>query len=398
MHTALGPSNAHRFEQCAYSVAPSTEEDTSSVHADLGTAAHGLLELATRIGRPPQRFIGTKMHKEHVADDNMIAAVEHATDWLRGYLARNKKAHFHIEYKVQLSGVYGVKRYEQGTGDLIVDNWPEELVTADYKHGIGHVVEVENNPQHMLYAAGYQHETGRVYKRYRMIVIQPRARHKDGPIREWVCTHEELMAFVEKMRKRVREIERNPNQAKAGTWCTFCKQAKTCRTRSEYILELATLEFSDDEPEPIDPKLLTPSQVAWILQHGPMIKDWYASVLKQALTDALSGHPVPGYKLVLGPSKRSFPEHAHGKVRRALLSEGFELDDFEPRKLIGVPGIEKLFKARKRGAKLPKNVINLIAYSKPSLHLAHKDDRRKEYKRGEEFDDAVTHDDNDEEV
>lgn len=394
LHTKYSPSAAHRWLNCAASLLPAREPaevKPASFYAEEGTAAHALLELCLRLDHAPDKFLGHLVHKEHAVTQEMADAVAHALDWIKSYQAKrqNRRAELHFEYTVPMQDLLRAPNYEQGTADVILDNAPHELVVMDYKHGAGVEVEVEDNEQLMLYAAGYAHSVRKEYERYRIIVVQPRVRHRDGPVREHVLSAAVLAAFVRRVRARVKHNEARPDDAKAGTWCKWCTHAPDCRALAEHVLQAAQMEFADiDVPAaaPPDVQRLSNEELAGVLTKASLIESWLKDVRGAALRVLMAGGKVPGYKLVRGRTMRSFDNA--DQVQAQLARAGFEIDEYAPRTLLSVAGVEALFKQRKRGASLPQRILAHVVASTPAIHVAPEHDRRVAYTRGEEFHEA----------
>lgn len=383
-HALISPSASSRWLHCAGSVAANAGpqvQGRSNFYADEGTAAHSLLELCLKLDVPPENFLGVHIYLDYVVTEEMADAVGHALDWLRAYLAQNPKATFHSEHWVS-AGKLLVFEGESvgGTGDIFVDNAPVELVAVDYKHGAGVAVEVDGNTQTLLYLLLYywQHAT-RPYKQYRHIIIQPRSRHEDGPVREERITHAELMAFAKHVQARVKHIAKHPNEREAGTWCRWCAAAGTCRALADYSLRAAQLEFGSGEA-PIDPDAMNAEEMAYALHAAPVIEQWIKALYGAALNFMLSGGEIDDMKLVHSRTSRYWDNE---KEVMKLLKRRFELDAIAPRSMLGVPGIEKLFKQAKKP--MPAALATHIARSRPTIHIAPADDPRPAVTRGEEF-------------
>src|SRR5690606_8363890 len=140
----------------------------------------------------------------------------------------------------------GVCGHEHGgTGDLVTGKVFSWLRVTDYKNGKGIQVEVEDNPQLMIYALGALHKYMAEYDFDEIIleIVQPNGFHKDGPIRSAVMSPEELLQWAEDV--LLPAAERSVEAEKAlkrgdpdfvekylkadDDWCTFCPARPRCQ-------------------------------------------------------------------------------------------------------------------------------------------------------------------------
>lgn len=192
-----------------------------------------------------------------------------------------------------------VDPYAFGTTDAIVGVDFGLLRVYDFKYGAGVAVEVEENKQLMYYALGaFQTAT---FEEIEIIIVQPRARHKDGAVRRWRMPASTLLAFRDELKKRV-AATRNPNApCVAGEWCnkSFCPARPVCSAVLNKTSELAQSKFTEIiDSRPASPDQMTREQILNVLKYAPMIHDWLKEVEGYALGLAESGEELPGFKLV----------------------------------------------------------------------------------------------------
>lgn len=247
-HAKLSPSASGRWMHCAGSIDVNARAaQRTNAYAEEGITAHHLLEICMRLGSEPAAHIDAVMPNGLSVTEDMAEAVGLALDWIRSYEARVPKAKVFLECETEPAAVLGCeKEYTSGTSDVVIDNHPVELIVIDYKHGAGVSVDVENNTQLMLYMLGYwaKNHIQRAYRGYRNVIIQPRSRHEDGPVREEVYKHADLITFGKRVKHRIVEIKRDPDARKAGDWCRWCAGAGRCRTLAEYSTHVAQIEFT----------------------------------------------------------------------------------------------------------------------------------------------------------
>lgn len=233
-HSILPPSSADKWMTC-YGWLKATEglPNTSSKFAIEGVEAHSLLELTLRLGLAPS---------EMTEDMDLALNLSSVTEWLEGYLKTHKGSDYKIEHWVPWGRVFDQPGLG-GTIDLAVIG-PNELVVGDYKHGAGIVVEVVDNRQLMLYLIGMISKFGK-RKSYRLVIFQPRARHEDGRVREWLVNEKDVFDFCKDVRYAIAQNFKGGERV-AGEHCYFCQAAGSCKALTLYSLKAAGEEFSSN--------------------------------------------------------------------------------------------------------------------------------------------------------
>lgn len=242
-HAKLSPSSSHRWLRCQGSVA-AVKDDKPSIYALEGTSAHALLEVCLRLGADPEEFHGQKLEKHLMpVDDGMVAGVAYALEYVYNYVARHPKTRVLVEVSVSYGKSIGCRDDEAfGTSDIILDNFPTEVVALDYKHGTGNAISVKENSQLRLYLLGKRQE-GR-YQRYRAVVVQPRL-PKRKPVQEApAITDKQLVDWANKVVRPVVKIALAPNAPRVpGAWCRYCGDDKNCDAQYALKQKKASEEF-----------------------------------------------------------------------------------------------------------------------------------------------------------
>lgn len=221
-HSELPPSSADKWFHCpAWRRLNVNLEDTTSEAAEEGTLAHDWFA---------QHLQGTK----DLVDCDVESMYDHLMPCVEWVLAQPHDEVL-VETKVDFGDPFGYVDLT-GTSDVILVH-PKHLTVADLKYGRG-LVEVEDNPQLMTYLVGAVHKHGR-RPRYRLVILQPRAWHQAGGIREHWLDDIELQVFERELHRAI-EANYNPrSKPKAGDYCRhFCKALGRCTAAAERSLLL----------------------------------------------------------------------------------------------------------------------------------------------------------------
>lgn len=359
-HALLSPSSAHRWLNCL--PAPRLEAtlpERASKDAEEGTLAHSVCEISAK-----KKFKKVKaaeynreikrLKKHELWDDEMLRTAETYVDHLaERSMSFATEPYVTFEVKVDISD-YAPESF--GRCDCVMFGG-NTLIITDYKHGKGVPVDVEENPQLMLYALGalklYQPLFGGAIERAELYVDQPRL----DSYQNWSCTADELIAWGESIRPLAQKAFMGVGEFKAGPWCKFCRACGTCKAQAAQ-----QIGAFDDFAAVVNqsPDLLTPEQMSEVLKRGETLVDWYNTVKEKALEAILSGKQIPGWKAVEGRSRRAWSDQ--DKALEALLASGIEraaIYDSVPKtlaqieKLLGKPKFTELvgsFVVRPQGA------------------------------------------------
>lgn len=190
-------------------------EDQPSDAAKEGTAAGEYLErLLTDQPIPTHARNGVPFD-----DDMRFHTVEVATT-IKGQKHGQISCEQSIDWQTR-SGIWIKGTYDVG---YVTYDGPDMLCIDDLKYGWG-IVEAKDNWQLLGYAIGEVIRIGRAFEKIRMRIIQPRPHHEEGPIREWVITYDQLLAYKEKIEVRMEQIAAGENSLVSGPQCKYCPAA-----------------------------------------------------------------------------------------------------------------------------------------------------------------------------
>lgn len=188
-HARLSPSGSKRWLSCAGSITLEAPfPNTSSEHADRGTAAHIVAaECLRETGLVPSDWLMDRVKVSNPGEeDRFVEFTEDLCEMVSGYvdivkeLARDNE--LLVEQRVDFSEFVGVPG-QFGTADAIIFRPDGEMLLIDLKTGYKYV-GVENNSQLMLYALGAlrMFELAQDIRSVRLMIYQP----THGAPREWV--------------------------------------------------------------------------------------------------------------------------------------------------------------------------------------------------------------------
>ena len=356
-HARLAPSAAHRWMNCAGSIAASEGiPNTSSVFADEGTAAHTLADVCLRRGLDAKEYLGVSVDLDSglictappgprvfEVTVEMVEAVQLYLDLVRDAMIEEHGglSALWIEQKFDLTFVPGM---DGGTGDAVIYNHHlGELHVIDLKYGRGVPVEAQGNPQLMLYAIGALRMGHEYVETVRVTIVQPRCPHPDGPVRTAVYGRQEMTDFTIEVAHAARAALRKDAPRTAGEWCKFCPVG-LCDVLRKESMALAVEIFGEIVPEPDE---LSPARLAEILTKVGILRVWVKRVEEYANKEAHAGRSPPGFKLVAKRAMRKWQDEAEAAT--AMLGVGANKDDIYETSLISPAQADKLLGKKNKG-------------------------------------------------
>lgn len=308
-HSTIGASSCERWWNCPGSVAlvATMPPQKPSAYAEEGTDAHALAELCLKEGKDPiagkyfGRVISDALAKSVEITAEMADAVQIYLNVIRedmhnyGVSAKDLK----VEHKFHLSHV---DPDAFGTNDANLPVFLTKLIVYDLKYGQGVAVEAEENKQAMYYALGAVQ--GEYYEEIEVVIVQPRAIHKDGPVRRWTITRAQLQEFEDELKLKIQETKKKDAPLCPGNWCrkTFCPAMARCPAIKQEVESAAMIAFDDykEDPKPLSAEVMSDEQLTRVLHAMPRIEQWLKEVYAFAEAKANRGEKVPGFKLVRG--------------------------------------------------------------------------------------------------
>lgn len=338
-HRRFSPSQSERFLNCPGSVnllARLPVRD-STTEADEGTKAHHVLETALKAG-----------------EESAFKAAAHS-----GLEDKYTKTYTEFHDSVQTALDYVYEKLEEldllyGDAVLIVEQFVDTpslvasgetggfvdiaiysargriLYVIDYKHGAGVAKAAAGNTQVSQYAAGLLYEEDAKINpddidTVVLTIVQPRAFHPDGEIREYKTTPLALKDYLVRMDDGILAcMAPNAPLVPGLSWCQFCDAKSSCPALANSAVAVMLKDNQKlreaSEKSFIDIKSLDVYQIAKALAMKPLINSWLRGV--EAHADELSrkGVVIPGFKRVEVHARREyFGDHKELATKLAAL-------------------------------------------------------------------------------
>lgn len=402
-HAKLSPSSAHRWMQCAGSmILEKGLPDSSSVHADEGTAAHFLASECLEQGKNATDFLNcfivikkgnaewdqsaAETRSGFSVDLEMAENVQIYLDAVRSQAEGNELL---VEQRVDFSEYIGAEN-AFGTSDAVILT-ADEIQVHDLKYGRGVKVDADGNEQLKLYGLGALNSFGMFgdFKRVRQVIHQPRLKHCS----EAVCTVEELEKFAAEAKDQVsyiRVLEDGLEEGDGGAiadfegsfnpgekQCHWCKAKATCPALTRHVMQTVIGDFEDLDNVDINAQIDTATgevsniendRLGYLFAAVPLIENWIKAVSSAVHNKLHSGESVPGFKIVQG--KQGNRAWSNAEEAEALLkSMRLKTEQMYDLKLISPTTAEKLQKSEVIGPRQWTKVENMItrADGKPTV-------------------------------
>lgn len=345
-HAFLSASASHRWLNCPPSAKLCESlPDQTSTYAQEGTDCHELCAYLVEkaLGRdvtdPTKHLSYYNAEMQNCAEEYCNFVMEQ----LENVKSHCKDPQVMVEQRLDFS------RYVEngfGTGDCVIVA-DDILHIIDYKHGLGVLVEAQNNSQLFCYAIGALEIFDGIYdiNEVKMTIFQPRR----GNVDTFSICKDELLAWAnEVLAPTAKLAHEGKGEFNAGDHCQFCKVKATCRKRAEHNLELAKYDFEM-------PATLDDIEIAAILPKIDLLISWGNDIKDYALQQAQSGTHYEGFKVVEGRSNRKYTDESI--VVDTVTKAGF--DPFE-KKVIGITSMATLL-----GKKRFEELLGELIYKPP---------------------------------
>lgn len=386
-HAQFSASQSSQWLNCAgvTGMKALVPKEKSGDAANEGTAAHELLEICLTQGLDAYEMIDRTVTinideggtKDYIVDEDMADAVQVCIDVVQSYLEKYPHAGMKVEQKVDISEFCGEEMF--GTVDVRISVPFDILIVIDYKHGRGVPVYIDGNTQLRYYGIGAAAEDDFEFEKVELVIVQPRCPQIED-IQSEVLSIAELKSWIPRFKSGRKTAEKAAEEIikagkpikehlKAGSWCKFCPAQHICPAKYDQMIEVAQMEFSEEEElmDLPDPKDLPMDEWQKVLEHGDAVKKYIDAVHSHVHNLMETGLEVPGFKLVSKKSNAKFKDDDETVITK-LITAGFDQLEITRTKL------ETLTKLRKICG---KDVIESLTY-KPDTGttLAPESDKR----------------------
>ena len=339
LHAKLSSSASKRWLGCPGSVKLSEHyPNGSSIYADEGTIAHGMAEgMISKDDKLVQKYEveAARFYGEHPELNGTFLEMKMILQPYVDYVFEEYAAQVHEDEAAQLMTEERVDLTEYipggfGTSDVVILR-QGRLHIIDLKYGKGVSVSAEDNPQLKLYALGTLARFDMLYdiEDVVMTIYQPRL---DNVSTDTIKA-KDLYAWGEEVIKPGAQLALSEDApVHAGDWCQFCPARYDCKERARDAMELQKY---------LGQMVLSPEEIAEILGKIDRLTKFAEDIKDSALTKALDGEEIPGWKVVEGRSIRKYVGSEEEIVRQCE-GAGYDQALLYERKLLTITNMEKL--------------------------------------------------------
>lgn len=340
-HAILSASGSKRWLSCTPSARleatlPEQKKAAGSFdHSAEGTLAHSLAEIKLRL---QFNQIG---HEEYDREIQIIQTSPYYNEEFENYVDN------YVVYTRSQIGEGDTPLFEQrvdfsdwvpdgfGTADVVILS-KHSIRVIDLKFGKGIPVTAQDNTQLRLYALGAYAKFKEEYPDIREVsytIHQPRL---DSISTDGTSLSKLLDWANYFVKPKAKKAWSGTGEFLPGDWCQFCRAKATCKARSDFTNEIASLDF---RPAP----LLTEEEFELVLSRASQLKSYVNDIEAYATQKAVEENIIPvGFKLVVPKGHRKISDFALAET--ILVENGFKKEDLYEVKPKSVPQIEKLGK------------------------------------------------------
>lgn len=290
-HAFLAPSSAHRWVKCAF--APTIEaaypDAEPSPAAQEGTLAHWVA----------QEYIAGRAVDDPRVTDEMRDGAQLLMQDFEAQLGPDWRSLLVVERH------HSGPLHDQNHGTPDYYAWDgNTLHVWDYKFGFT-PVDVFENWQLLNYVFCIAGAVARAGVLVDMRIVQPRATHREGPVRNWVRAHEVLIPYADKLRIAARDaFAPEPKATPTPGGCKNCKGRHACEALRKEVAMAADLAH---EGQAFDlPADALGRELSVLHRAAKLLKARLDGLEMQAAAMLKSGQLVPGWALDSTPGRKEW--------------------------------------------------------------------------------------------
>lgn len=360
-HRRFSPSQSERVINCPGSanLLDRVPARPSSVYAIEGTNAHDVLEAALanncrKAEEAHRDYSPLCMEDLNTPENQFYWSVQVAINHVYSILDENPGAVMYLERYVD-PPIDSAPGEAGGYCDIAI--WvpsTRTLYIIDYKHGAGVAKGAKDNTQIRQYAGGFMFEENAKVDadsvdEVVLTIVQPRAFHEDGIIREHIVTPYEIWEYIDNYDASVLEALKddaplNPSKDPKG-WCMFCDAKTVCPAREAMAIKAAGDQFTQIEqvtkPQLPNPANLDLERLGRVRQYAPMLRKFLDDVDAHCEELSRTGYKVPGCKLVEVQARRKYYGDEQDVAEKLAALIGCTTDDVMQKKLMTITQAEK---------------------------------------------------------
>ena len=255
--------------------------DTSGTEAEEGNVAHAYSSDHMINGTP----------LENIPDAEMLRAVSRYVGVCRSFIVDDGVVAVEERHDITLSGLT-----LGGTPDFFTWGPDNVLTIIDLKYGHGWV-EAELNWQLITYAVlmWLKYGNGATPVTVRLVIVQPRANHPGGPVREWTFDGVLLRNYMNMIDNQISIAQYEGAETVAGQHYRYCDSIVECHTNRGAIAELIDYAGTAAVVDMDGPSLA--HELNSVKNAMDMINHRYIALEAHASERIKTGNIVPGYQV-----------------------------------------------------------------------------------------------------
>ena len=193
--------------------------------------------------------------------------------------------------------MYSVHPKMFGTPDAVIVDNEDTYHIIDFKYGFS-PVEVKENWQLLSYAMGVDEFFPLANaKTFTLTIVQPRAFHKDGTIRSWTITSDQLDKYRQVLKNNSEICMSENPPLNAGLHCMYCKAKPECLAFSKKVISMIKEKQDFDS---------TSHELKYLKTYKKLLDARIDDITSELVSRLRDGHVDPVYKLKSSQSRRQW--------------------------------------------------------------------------------------------